>query len=191
MPWSELPRWRLEVELAKIGTTISEFVCDARDVPELQPWIEDLSPDAKLQVALEWFGDEENPQPVERTDWPGFGRTPDWLGGRFPSLDEAEKPKPAKPHHRPPDPIPTATVKRLKWELVQRRAKPRDREYTQEKIAARLDLSRPRVQQAEKLESAGWDLLRSHPEFSAKDGFVRWPSAPEAAQIVASERAEN
>jgi hypothetical protein len=92
MPWSELPRWRLEVELAKIGTTISEFVCDARDVPELQPWIEDLSPDAKLQVALEWFGDQGNPQPTERQDWHGYGRTPDWLGGRLPRLRDGGAP---------------------------------------------------------------------------------------------------
>jgi hypothetical protein len=54
-----------------------------------------------------------------------------------------------RPRHRPPDPIPLATVKDLKWELAQRKAKPRDPELTQEKIAGRLGLDRTRVQQAE------------------------------------------
>jgi hypothetical protein len=96
-----------------------------------------------------------------------------------------------RPRHRPPDPIPLATVKDLKWELAQRKAKPRDPELTQEKIAGRLGLDRTRVQQAEALEKAGWDLLRSHPDFSANDDLVRWPSAEKAARILASERAEN
>jgi hypothetical protein len=104
--------------------------------------------------------------------------------------DEPTQEQP-EPRHRPPDPIPEATVKDLKWELAQRKARPGDREFTQEKIAGRLELDRSRIQQAEALERVGWDLLRSHPEFSASDGFVRWPSAREAARILASERAEN
>lgn len=99
--------------------------------------------------------------------------------------------QPPKPRHRPPDPIPEATVKQLKWELAQRKARRRGPEFTQEKIAGRLGLDRTRVQQAEALEQVGWDLLRSHPDFSAKDDSVRWPSAKEAARILASERAEN
>jgi hypothetical protein len=97
--------------------------------------------------------------------------------------------KQKKPRHRPPDPIPEATVKRLMWELAQRKARPRDRELTQEKIASRVELHPTRVQQAEALERVGWDLLRSHPEFSVNDGFVRWPNARKAAQLLASKRA--
>ena len=100
-----------------------------------------------------------------------------------------EKPK---PRHRHPASIPTETVKQLKLELAQRKARPRDREFTQEKIAARLGLSdRSRVQQAEALQRLGWDLLRSDPEFSANDGSVRWPSARKAARLLASGSAEN
>jgi hypothetical protein len=64
------------------------------------------------------------------------------------------------PRHRPPTEISLDTVKKLKMELVQRKAenakrKPRgEREFTQEKIAARLGLDVTRVQQAEALERA-------------------------------------
>jgi hypothetical protein len=127
MPWSELPRWRLEVELAKIGTTISEFVCDARDVPELQPWIEDLSPDAKLQVALEWFGDQGNPQPAERQDWHGYGRTPDWLGGRLPALEDGEPA--SRIQHRDPLP-PRQTADAIQLRVVEHKSWPKIRKAT-------------------------------------------------------------
>ena len=111
------------------------------------------------------------------------------------TLDGPE-PRARRPRHRPPDAIPIATVKRLMWDLAQRKAqrkaRPRvDPELTQEKIGERLELNRSRVQQAEALERVGWDLLRSHPEFSADDGFVRWPSAKNAARLMAPERAEN
>ena len=96
-----------------------------------------------------------------------------------------------RPRHRPPAPISEATVKDLRWELAQRKARPRDPKLTQEKIAERLELERSRVQQAEALERVGWDLMRSRPDFSANDGSVRWPSAVKAARILASERAEN
>lgn len=119
---------------------------------------------------------------------------PGWVP--LPPLEEdepaaEEQPKAKKPRHRPPDPIPRETVKNLQWELGQRRAKPRDPELTQEKIALRVRLDRSRILQAEALQRAGWDLLRTHPDFSAEDGFVRWPSPEQAARILASERAEN
>jgi hypothetical protein len=59
--WSELPLARVEIELAKLGTT------------------------AKFLV---WFGDDENLQPVERSAWQLTGRTPEWR--RLPRLDEGE-----------------------------------------------------------------------------------------------------
>jgi hypothetical protein len=105
---------------------------------------------------------------------------------RLPRLEEALAAQLPKPRHRPPDPIPRATIKDLLWELAQREARRGDPELTQEKIAGRLGLERTRVQQAEALKRVGWDLLRSHPEFSANDDVVRWPSARDAARILAS-----
>jgi hypothetical protein len=103
----------------------------------------------------------------------------------------------AHPRHRPPAQIPVDTVKDLKWQLAQRQKelaqrKPRGkREYTQEKIAESLGLDDTRVQQAEALQHRGWDLLRTHPDFSVDEGFVRWPGPQEAARLLASESAEN
>jgi hypothetical protein len=109
----------------------------------------------------------------------------------------AESAPETHPRHRPPAQIPVGTVKELKWQLAQRQAelaqrKPRrEREYTQEKIAERLGLDDTRVQQAEALQRAGWELLRSHPDFSVDEEFVRWPGPQEAARLLASERTEN
>jgi hypothetical protein len=96
-----------------------------------------------------------------------------------------------KPRHRPPTPIAKATVKQLKWELAQRKARPRDPDFTQDAIAQKLELNSSRIQQAEGLQQAGWDLLRSHPDFPVEDGFVRWPGAEEAARLLASGRTGN
>jgi hypothetical protein len=90
--WSELPPARREIELATLGITVDDLAADAQDVPELRSVIELLSSnESRLQLALRWFGDESHPQPVERTDWYGTGRTPDW--GSLPRLedDEAER----------------------------------------------------------------------------------------------------
>jgi hypothetical protein len=189
----------VEIELANCGTRPEYLVRDAEDVPELRQRMKLLSSfEAKLRLALDWFGDQGHPQPEKRTrpatasfdDYVVYGDpTPDWR--RLPRLDETGQPKARKPRHRPPAPVPETKIKQLKWELAQRKRRPGDRELTQEKIAGRLGLGRMRIQQAEALERAGWDLLRSHPEFSAKDDFVRWPSASEAVRILASERAEN
>jgi len=101
--WSELPRWRVEIELAKVGTTPDYLVRDAEDEPELQAEMELLSsPEAKLRRALQYFGDEGNPQPENReprvlAGWDD-GRviegalTPDW--GQLPRLPPEMKKKP-------------------------------------------------------------------------------------------------
>ena len=123
------------------------------------------------------------PEGRERVVW---ARVVEYHGCAAPQPQAAKRPR-----HRPPDPISEETIKDLKWELAQRKARRGDRELSQEKIAGRLELDRSRIRQAEALELAGWDLLRSHPDFSAKDGFVRWPSPQEAARILVSERAEN
>jgi hypothetical protein len=86
--WSDLydqPE-RLEVELSKYGITPRVLKADVRDVPELRERCKILKGPARLRLALEWFGDRRYPQPVERTVWPTFGRTPDW--GRLHRLDD-------------------------------------------------------------------------------------------------------
>jgi hypothetical protein len=202
----------LEIWLAENGwpSGVDGLVRAAYDDPELAPIMERLtSEEAKQQKAVERYVDERHPIPnaprsvydtrgvflvdSEPTGEPHYvdgepvGPAPDYWG-QLPPFEEAPS---AKPRHRPPDPIAEATVKQLKWELAQRRTKRRDPELTQEKIAARLGLDRTRIQQAEALEKVGWDLLRSHPEFSAFDEFVSWPSAREAALLLASGNAEN
>jgi hypothetical protein len=85
----------LEIELAKLGIKIDDLVNDAEDVPELREAMKLLSRDAKVKLALEWFGDQGHPQPEKRTrpivatfdGEPVYGsRTPDW--GRLPRLED-------------------------------------------------------------------------------------------------------
>jgi hypothetical protein len=76
--WSDLAsvsdRPRLKVELAKDGTTPDDLVLDVQDVPALHAQCERLEGDdeALLLLALQWFGDEGNPQPEQRREWPGI-----------------------------------------------------------------------------------------------------------------------
>jgi hypothetical protein len=195
---------RLEVELAKAGTTAGFLVRDARDEPALQEQTKLLTSDeAMLRVALEWFGDRGHPQPERRTPrvLTSFGHgtgvsaglTPDW--GRLPSLESAgpptdQPPRPKKPRHRPPDPIAKETVTQLMVELEQRKATPVDPEFTQWKIAERVRLNVNRVQQAERLQDLGWDLLRTHPDFLVDEGYVCWPGDEKAARILDADRTE-
>jgi hypothetical protein len=185
---------------------------DGEDDPKLAPILELLtSQEAKSRAALEFYGDKGHPQPKRRrVQHRGLFATPtpDW--GHIPPPETRPAPgkggvepggtvrsNATKPRHRPPEPIARATVEALKAELAQRKAerargvKRGQGEHTQEKIANRLGLSRTRVQQAEALERVGWDLLRSHPEFSAVDDLVRWPNPVEAAQLLASGREAN
>jgi hypothetical protein len=215
--WSDLLRddpARLKVELAKAGVSSEDLVLAVHDVPELRETCRLLGRDfeALFRLALEWFGDKGQLEPEKRSRpdlllWRDEGPRYGWPlrhFGRLPRLEdeerapvEVEERQAGKARHRPPDPIPRETVKALKLELAKRQAcrgnrkLVRERGLTQEEIAERLALTRTRVEQAEALERIGWDLLRSHPEFSAKDDFVRWPSPKGAAQILASERAEN
>jgi hypothetical protein len=199
--WVELPAWERRALLARVHPRLREdcLIAAGRSILELRPEIDaQRSKEDRVRVVLRHFGDEGhlNPDPENPPKHgPGINgniaahNCPPWE--RLPSLDEAPPAEQPKPRHRPPDRIASGTVKQLKWELAQRKTRRDDREFTQEKIAGRLELDRTRIQQAEALERVGWDLLRSHPEFSARDEFVRWPSAREAARLLASERAEN
>jgi hypothetical protein len=87
---------RVEVELAKRGLRIDHLVTDAEDDPGAATIVERLSTlDAKRRFALEWFGDQEHPQPKERkrrVAWTAdnqvvyYDPTPEW--GRLSPLDE-------------------------------------------------------------------------------------------------------
>jgi hypothetical protein len=199
--WVDLEPWDRRSRLARIDPRLKEdcLIAVGRTIPEVRPQIDaQRTKEDQLRVVLRYFGDEGHPNPDPQNP-PARGPAinghiaahdcPPWE--RLPPFDDAPAAQQPKPRHRHPDPIPDETIKQLKWELAQRKAKPRNREFTQEKIARRLGLDRTRVQQAEALQRVGWDLLRSHPEFSANDGFVRWPSAHEAARLLASGRAEN
>jgi hypothetical protein len=86
-------RFRLALELAKAGTQPSDIAADVRDVPELRAQYGDaldgLPADARLRLALEWFGDGRHPQPPQekRTPLYTFGYTREF--GLLHRLDEA------------------------------------------------------------------------------------------------------
>lgn len=72
MLWSKLLRddpERLEIELAKVGTTLNDLVRDVRDVPELNEITAKMSREARELLALQYFGDQRHPQPQHRRDW--------------------------------------------------------------------------------------------------------------------------
>lgn len=87
---------RLEVELAKAGTTWEHLVLDIRDVPECQEVCELYNRSQRLQLALDWFGNWQHPQPPrwQRRQWPGVGYTPDF--GRLHGLEDDER-SPGRP----------------------------------------------------------------------------------------------
>lgn len=112
MRWAELPPARRAIELGNLGITAQDLVLDLRDaargIPELRDALARCGPSEDyVRLALEWFGDEGQPQPRERSYWsvssgraenavagspPGY-RTPDWPdwpGGRMPRLDDDE-----------------------------------------------------------------------------------------------------
>jgi hypothetical protein len=101
-----------------------------------------------------------------------------------------------KPRQREPDPLPLDQIDALEKELLVRREARGDRwkappEHTLEAIAWRMKapFNYDRVRQGEGLLAVGWDLRKSHPDFSVNDGAVRWPSVKKAASILASESA--
>jgi hypothetical protein len=127
--WSELPPERLEIELAKLGITNRDLVKDAEDVPELREMMRLLSPEARVKLALEYFGDQGHPQPEKRTPrWLGAvgdvaiydDLTPNW--GRLPRLaDEKLRRDPCKTAAVSPE---TAVMRDLR---KKKRRKPNER----------------------------------------------------------------
>jgi hypothetical protein len=148
--WSELPPEPLAIELAKLGITPKVLALDIRDVPEHRDACKLLSPEARLALALEWFGDQAHPQPEERTRWQTFGYTPDWE--QLPRLEDDE---PADRLQRR-DPLPTlATTEAVRLRVVQDESWPR--------IEESLELSHRKVDYvrlALKHGDLGWDLDR-------------------------------
>jgi hypothetical protein len=92
MLWTALQRddpLRLQIELARAGTTLDHLARDICDVPELH-MTPRTSKEIRQRRALEYFGDDDHPQPEGRRDWlrarsprrvrtfktPEFGRLP-------------------------------------------------------------------------------------------------------------------
>lgn len=105
MRWSDLfdkPE-RLAIELSPLGVNSDVLVLDIRDVPELHERTQLLEAEGNFAalrlLALQWFGDKVHPQPKERRDWPGYGRTKDW--GRLPAFGGDEIPGTPLPQARP------------------------------------------------------------------------------------------
>jgi hypothetical protein len=94
------------------------------------------------------------------------------------------------PPGQPPDPIPLEIVRALDPLLRERLAagKPHRGPLTQTRIAERVGLPDWRVAQAQVLIEIGWELQRTHPEFSGVPGAVRWPTIEKAVEILAFER---
>jgi hypothetical protein len=126
--WSTASRARRAVELEKIGTKTQFVLLDLRDAARDVPALRDelarcTSTEEREQLAFEWF--EKHPQPAKRSNWigsedggPAIGgaapyptfRTPDWPGGRLPSLEDdrtsvtpAPQPRPTRLPPLPPD----------------------------------------------------------------------------------------
>jgi hypothetical protein len=97
------------------------------------------------------------------------------------------------PRHRPPDELSEDSVKMAKGLLAERRAleeagKPSPPGLSYEAIGMAAGFgsaaaSRARVKQIRDLIGIGWDPLRTHPDFSANEGFVRLPTLPEARRL--------
>ena len=142
--WSALPLARVEVELAKLGTTTKSLILDARDVPELAPVLgrAGMSFEEKLRVALVWFGDDGHPQPEQRSNWETVGRTPN--RGRLPRLDGDETP--AAPKGDPGRPSVTVTKEILleifKQSLERARSTEKRKQPSYARIAADHEVGR-------------------------------------------------
>jgi hypothetical protein len=100
---------------------------------------------------------------------------------------------------RRPTPLKLASVLKAEERLKARRKVVRPGERAPEKslayaaIAVHAGLrtatgkpNRDRVAEIEMLMELGWDLRKSHPDFSAEDGWVRLPTAREAARLLRS-----
>lgn len=93
---------------------------------------------------------------------------------------------PRKPAHRMPEGIPIGTMRRIKALLEQG-------ELSQQNIADAdgVGLNRSRIQRHRALMLAGWDLIRSDPDFrsvGANDGMVYLPSLAKARQLLTEAR---
>jgi hypothetical protein len=105
--WSTASRAQRASALARIGTTTRFVLADLRDAARGDPALRDelyrcRTEEEREQLAFEVFGDQQRPQPTERSDWVGTRespaaivgsssptfRTPDWPDGRLPPLED-------------------------------------------------------------------------------------------------------
>ena len=90
---------------------------------------------------------------------------------------------------RPLEELRTADVEKAEARLKQRmKVVPRSGRgkgpLTYTAIAAHAKLNRDRVKEIEQLMELGWPLRESHPDFSAKRGYVKLPTPREAARLL-------
>jgi hypothetical protein len=102
--------------------------------------------------------------------------------------EEHEPKRTARRRHRPPDQLLYTTVQACETKLKERRkaGKRVPHDLTYEQIGLDVGFPRDRVRQLEGLMKKGWPLRRSHPDFSADEGYVRLPSVSEAASLLRS-----
>jgi hypothetical protein len=191
--WSELPPRERRAALANVHPGLTEdcLIACGRAVPELAPKIKaQKSKEDKLWVVLRYFGDEGHPQPEGPVRYgPAINggtpvlECPRWE--RLPRLEDEEVSE--RGMGAPPKPLPIESVEKAAVRLREREkvvgaGERASGSLTYEAIAAYANLpNRDRVVQIEELISLGWDLRKSHPDFSAEPGFVRLPT-PEAAR---------
>jgi hypothetical protein len=103
----------------------------------------------------------------------------------------AAKVKPGKRRDREPDGLPIEAVSRCEMLLRKRsvylaEGRRAPHELTLEQIGGdpAVGFNRERVRHAEQLLRLGWPLQKRHPDFSAKDGFVKLPSVEKAAKAL-------
>ena len=92
----------------------------------------------------------------------------------------------SKPRHRPRSPIPMKKVTTLERELDERekRRNPARGPWTLNAISHRVELTRDRVTQAVEIRGLGWDLWKSHPDFSTDEDHVVWPYPDEVPGLL-------
>lgn len=141
-------------------------------------------PDDRLAAALERQARALERQEEERS----FDRMRTRMFGRLEKAPPAgrEEARPAAPRWRPPAGLPLERVERLDALLAERKraGRPPPPSLTLRAIAQRVGFNYDRVRQGEQLRDHGWDLRRSHPDFSVNDGFVRWPQPSQVPDLL-------
>jgi hypothetical protein len=176
--WSQLfhDRTQLEIELDEDGTTPFWIAWDVRDVRELQERygerLASMSREARLKLALDWFGDHGHPQPplAERTPEHSLGYSPEF--GWLHRLDDDESTRteaPQEPHdEKAGGEIPTSLVEKAV----------REYEASGKKLGRRtLPRKVPALEEWGARLILGWYRVGKPAGLWLEDGRLRWGPA--------------